>query len=277
IISLVDESNAMPIELPFETKLISDDEFHAIDHQVMGMVFAIHNDLGRLLGERIYQNELAYQCRKAGFEKVATEVPIKISHKDFEKFLFIDLLLNDAVIYELKTVAALTGEHQQQTLNYLFLLGMQHGKLVNLRPPSVESRFVSTRLTAEKRHQYVIEDQLWHELDDDSIWLKQFVIDLLNDWGAFLDTALYCDAINHFRGGKTNVVKRVKVVSGARVLGKQKANLLNSEVAYSISSKTKDDKFYERHLHKFIQHTTLKAIQWINFNHDHIQFKTVFR
>jgi len=267
----------MPIEHAFKTKLISDDDFHALDYQVMGLAFFIHRELGRLWNEKIYQNELAYCCQKAGFEKVNTEAPIQVSYQDFQKLFYVDLLLNDAVIYELKTLQILTGEHHQQTLNYLFLLGMPHGKLINMRPPSVESRFVSTRLTFKKRYEYVIEDQDWQELDEDSTWLKQLVVNLLKEWGAFLDTALFYDAIKHFRGGEENVVKKIKVLNGAHILGTQKVHLLNSEIAFKISSMTKDEKYYEHHLRRFIHYTLLKAIQWINFNHDQIVFKTITR
>lgn len=265
----------MPIEHGFKPKLISEDDFHAYDYEVMGFVFSIHRELGRLWNEKIYQNELACRCQKAGFEKVDTEVVIQVCYQDFRKFFYVDLLLNDAVIYELKTVHALTGEHHQQTLNYLFLLGMQHGKLINMRPPSVESRFVSTRLTFEKRFDYTIEDQYWQELDEDSVWLKQIMMSLLNEWGAFLDTALFYDAIKHFRGGEENVVKTIEVMDGSHVLGTQKVHLINPEIAFKISSMTKDESYYEYHLRRFIHYTSLKAIQWINFNHDRIAFKTI--
>ena len=265
----------MPIEYAVKTKLISEDDFHVYDYEVMGLVFSIHSELGRLWNEKIFQNELAYRCQKAGFEKVDTEVPIQVSYQNFRKIFYVDLLLNDAVVYELKAVKALTGEHHQQTLNYLFLLGMQHGKLINMRPPSVESRFVSTRLTRERRYDYKIEDQYWQDLDEDSIWLKQIMINLLSEWGAFLDTNLFYDAIKHFRGGEENVVKKIKVMNGRQVLGTQKVHLINSEIAFKISSMVKDENYYERHLRQFIHHTLLKAIQWINFQYGRIVFKTI--
>ncbi len=267
----------MPIEYGFEPHVISKDDFYAIDYKVMGLVFSIHSDLGRLWNEKIYQNELAYRCQKAGFEKVATEVLIQVSYLDFRKFFYVDLILNDAVIYELKTAQSLAGEHQQQVLNYLFLLGLHHAKLINMRPPSVESRFVSTRLTPEKRYNYKIEDKYWQELDEDSIKLKQLFVNLLNEWGAFLDTTLFYDAINHFYGGEENVVKMIEAKSNSHILGRQKVHLINSEIAFNISSMTKDEKYYEHNLRKFLNYTSLKAIQWINFNHDLIIFNTIFR
>ena len=55
----------------------------------------------------------------------------------------------------------------------------------------------------------------------------------------------------------------------------QKAHLLNSGVAFKISAVTKNGSFYEQHLRKFIGHTPLKAIQWINFNRNKVVFKTI--
>jgi hypothetical protein len=100
---------------------------------------------------------------------------------------------------------------------------------------------------------------------------------LLSEWGAFLDTNLFYDAVSFFRGGEENVVKKIQVTKDSRILGAQRTHLLNPEVAFKISSATKAVAFYERHLHSFLSHTPLRAIQWINFNHDKILFKTLLR
>jgi len=80
-----------------------------------------------------------------------------------------DLLINNSIIYELKTVEALTGKHQKQALNYILMVGMRHGKLVNMRTSSVQHRFVSTNLTTKERYKLTIDDSDWNELDKDSI------------------------------------------------------------------------------------------------------------
>jgi GxxExxY protein len=201
----------MPFKPSTKIKSILEDDFHALDYDVMGLVFSIHNELGRLWNEKIFQNELANRCLKAGFENVQTEVAIQVSYRDFQKFFYIDLLLNNAVVYELKTVKTLSGEHHQQTLNYLLMLGTKHGKLINMRQPSVESRFVSTRLTPEKRYDYTIQVHQWQDIDKNSMWLKQTMIDLIGEWGAFLDTTLFCEAINHFRVVKIKLFKKLKL------------------------------------------------------------------
>jgi len=266
----------MPIKPSVQTKLISYDDFHALDYEVMGIVFSIHRDLGRFWNEKIYQNELAYRCQKVGLENVATEVPIHVSYEGFIKVYYIDLLINNA-IYELKTAQSLTGEHEKQTINYLMLTGLNHAKLINMRPPSVQYRFVSTNITPEKRYDFTIDDEQWQEFDEGSIWLKRMFKSLLDEWGAFLEVSLFYDAIVHFRGGEETVVKEIGVRDGTRLLGRQKAHLITSDIAFKISSVTKDERHYENHFRRFIRYTSLKAIHWINFNHDKVVFKTILK
>ncbi len=266
----------MPITHDVKIKEVSKEDFHELDYKVMGLVFSIHRELGRFWNETIYQNELADRCRKAGFGEVATEVPVRLSYDDFEKFYFADLLIENTVVYEMKTAQALSGEHRKQVLNYLFLLGMQRGKLINMQPPSVEHRFVSTRITPEKRYAFTIDDSEWQDRDEDSAWLKQLMTNLVKEWGAFLGNSLFYEAIYHFRGGEENVLKKIEVKHDSNVLGVQKIHMINAEVAFKISSITKGEKYYERDLRQFIRFASLKAIQWINFNHHRIVFKTIF-
>jgi GxxExxY protein len=266
----------MPIKPGIQTQPISCDDFHALDYDVMGIVFSIHRDLGRFWNEKIYQNELAYRCQKAGFEKVFTEIPIQVSYENFTKTYKIDLLINNG-IYELKTAQALTGEHEKQTINYLMLTGLNHAKLINMRPPSVQHRFVSTNMTPEKRYDFTIDDEHWRELDEDSIWLKRIFKSLLNEWGVFLEINLFYDAIVHFLGGEEKVVKELEAKDGPRFMGKQKAHMLNSNVAFKISAVTKDERSNENHLRRFIRYTSLKAVQWINFDHHRVVFKTILK
>lgn len=267
----------MPIELKFKPKHISEHKFKEIDFQIMGISFEIQNQMGRYWNEKIYQEELAYRCQKAGFDKVETGTPIIVSFKDFKKEYFLDLLVNDSIIYELKVVENLTARHKNQTLNYLFLCGLSHGKLITLRPASVKSEFISTKITTEKRFNFTIEDIAWENLNDDCAFLKQLFVDLLFEWGTFLDINLYYEAVNYFRGGEEKVVQKINVINGTRTIGKQKVHLLNNFIAFKISSILKHQHKYEQQLHKFLCFTHLKAIQWINIKRDHISFKTISR
>jgi len=266
----------MPIRPGVQTKPISYDDFHSLDYKIMGIVFSIHQDFGRFWSEKIYQNELAYRCQRAGFENVAPEVPIQVSYENFIKIYKIDLLINNT-IYELKTAQTLGGEHEKQTINYLMLTGLNHAKLINMRPPSVQHRFVSTNITPEKRYTFTVEDEQWRDLDDGSIWLKRMFKSLLDEWGVFLDVTLFYEAIVHFRGGEEAVVKEIEVRHDSRFLGRQKTYLLTSDIAFKISSVTKDEKHYEAHFRRFLRYTSLQAIHWINFNHEKVVFKTILK
>ncbi len=122
----------MPIEKTFKTKHISEEEFRKIDFQIMGFSFERHNEMGKFWNEKIYQNELAYRCQKAGFDAVETEAPLKVSFKNFQKSYYLDLLINNSIIYELKVADRVTVNHKNQILNYLFLSGLNRGKLINI-------------------------------------------------------------------------------------------------------------------------------------------------
>jgi GxxExxY protein len=265
----------MAIKTARPIKRISEQEFYKSDYQITGFAFDIHNEIGRLWREQIYQNALADRCRKAGFANVEIEVPIIVTYKDFVKEYSVDLLVEDSLLYELKTVSKLNSEHVKQTLNYLFLLGLQNGKLINFRPASVEKRFVSTTLLPKDRYDMTFDDKQWHELDEDSIWLKALMVELLMDWGAFLETPLFYEAIYHFRGGEDQVVKDIEPVLNGTKLGSQSVPLLNPNTAFKITAITQGIKGYRQHLHRFIHLTNLNAIQWINFNHHIISFETI--
>lgn len=266
----------MPITSSAEFRCISQPEFHAIDREIMGLVFEAHNDLGCLHDERIYHNELAWRCTQAGFD-VLTEVPIQVSHGSFSKFLYIDLLINCSVIIELKAVANLIGEHRSQTILYLLLSGIKHGKLINMGSTSVQHAFVSTQLTPEKRHNLVFDESRWQEIDADSRWFREMIIELLLDWGGFLRVGLLQEAIEHFRGGHDNATGRIAAQSGSRLLGLQNASLLNPEVSFRITALTIETEKYEEHLRRFLTATSLRAIQWVNLNHHNITFVTIHR
>jgi len=256
---------------------MSQEEFYELDYQVMGLVFDVHNDLGPLCDERIYQDELARRCRRAGIEDVLTEVPILVSHKDFSKKYYMDMLARGGGVYELKTVRSLAPEHKSQALHYLLLTGLTHGKLLNMRTPAVQHHFISTSLTPQDRHSYRIDDREWQGTDNGSKEFRLLLADLLSDWGAFLDIGLFYEAVVHFRGGEDSVVKRIDVVSNSRVIGTQRAHLLTPSTAFRISAVHRSPQSFEEHLRRLLSHTRLRAIQWVNLNRHTITFKTLLR
>ena len=264
----------MPVELPFSFRATEQDAFHADDRIVMRHAFAIQNEFGRLLDERIYQRELTYRCQADGL-MAETEVPLHVSYATFRKIYYLDLLVSRGTIYELKTVSALAGVHETQLLNYLLLAGQQHGKLVNFRTPSVELRFVSTRLTTKRRKEVSFDHTNFHPATPRGLWFAETIRNIVADWGAFLDVDLYREAIVHLLGGKELVSQSVEIVHDNRSIGMQKVDLLEPDAAFLISSVTQRIQAYCQHLQRLVSHTRLKALYWVNLNHHHIAFRTL--
>ena len=110
----------MGIKFKRNVELLTEEEFHVLDYKIMGLAFHVHNELGKFCNENICQNYLTYLCKKNGISHVDTEVPIVISYENFIKRYYIDLLINNSIIYELKSVTSLTNEHKRQNFELSF-------------------------------------------------------------------------------------------------------------------------------------------------------------
>lgn len=265
----------MPIEVATEIRVFDQEEFHALDRKLMGIVFDIHNEFGRFFDEMLYKREIAARWLDAELGTTELEMRIAVTHESFRKDYSMDLLFNHGLMLEVKVAETLVPSHRTQGLNYLFLTGMQHARLVNLRPERVEHEFLSTKLTTEKRRQFTVVDPAWRAVNAESDWLREKVITLLKDWGAFLELALYRDAVTHFLGGPEQVIRPVPVHSGMRHLGEQSVHLLTDDTAFAFTAVTADGGSMAEHQRRFLNHTTLRFIQWINFNRHQIEFRTL--
>ncbi len=103
-----------------------------ISGAVVGEAIRIHKALGPGLLERVYQTVLAGSLARLGF-RVATEVPIPLTFEgqSFECGFRIDLLVDERLIVEIKSVEQLSRVHAKQVLTYLRLLEQPVGLLLN--------------------------------------------------------------------------------------------------------------------------------------------------
>ena len=93
----------MPIQCCFDVEEISKTCFHEIDYRVMRHVFDIQNELGRLCHESIYQAELVHRSVNEGLA-VLSEGEVVVSFDSFQKSYFLDALVNQGALYELKDI-----------------------------------------------------------------------------------------------------------------------------------------------------------------------------
>ncbi len=111
-----------------------------ISYHIRGAVFEAYNKLGPGLLESVYVAALKHELSKAGLA-VKTEVPIPVIY-DTEKLdlgFRIDLLINDMVIIEVKSVEQLAEVHHKQVLTYLKLTGLKLAILVNFNTDDIKS------------------------------------------------------------------------------------------------------------------------------------------
>ena len=264
----------MPIHCPVQIKSLAAAAFESLDYKIMGHTYASQNELGRLCDEFAYQADLKARLLADGFRSVQTEVPVTVTHRDFAKKYYLDLVADDA-LYELKADSALTSEHDAQLLHYMFLLGIPRGKLLNFRPIKVQGKILATGLTPEARRRFTAVTERWQDLNPACSTLRRTLCELMGDWGAFLEVGLYQEALIHFLDGASNVEHRVGLSRNGLDLGGQRMLVHAPGVAFRLTAVTEGQQHVESHLRRLLALTNLKAIQWINLNHAQIEFTTI--
>ena len=103
-----------------------------IAKQVLDAAFKIHTALGPGLLESVYEVILAHELRKVGLT-VGRQEPIPVSYDGlkFDEGFRADLLVNNCVIVELKSVQTLNSVHAKQVLTQLRLSNLRLGLLIN--------------------------------------------------------------------------------------------------------------------------------------------------
>ena len=103
-----------------------------ISYKIIGAAMELHKALCPGLLESVYENALAYDLRELGFD-VQTQLPMPLVYKEVKQDVGyrIDLLVEDKVIIEVKSVENLAPVHFAQTLTYLKLSDKRLALLIN--------------------------------------------------------------------------------------------------------------------------------------------------
>ena len=118
------------------------EDLHAgFTREIIGAFYHVYNTLGYGFLEAVYQNALAVTLSKRGHQ-VEARRPVDVY---FEGIVvgnyFADLVVDGAVIVELKSVEALCDAHEAQLLNYLRATNIEVGLLLNFGPqPQVKRK-----------------------------------------------------------------------------------------------------------------------------------------
>ena len=105
---------------------------HELSYQIRGAAMEVYNTLGPGLLESIYHKAMIYELQSRGLD-VKSEVPLEVYYKGIliEKSLRLDLLVEDLIIVELKSVEDILPIHYKQLKTYLKLYKKELGWLIN--------------------------------------------------------------------------------------------------------------------------------------------------
>ena len=112
--------------------IITKKQVTQLSYEITGFAIKVHKNLGPGLLESIYETCLKYELERNGYN-VKQQVIANVVYDGLliETNLKLDLLVNDLIIVELKTVNELKPVHQAQLLTYMKLLEKPQGILIN--------------------------------------------------------------------------------------------------------------------------------------------------
>ena len=107
-------------------------KFDETSNKVIGCAIEVHRELGPGLLESTYEQCLAYELNRAKIPfKLQVELPVEYKEIKLDCGYRIDLLADDRIIVELKSVEQLLPIHEAQVLTYMKLAGIGVGLLIN--------------------------------------------------------------------------------------------------------------------------------------------------
>lgn len=118
-------------------------EVTQLSYDIVGCAIKVHKELGPGLLESVYELCLAYELKEKGY-LVDQQVTTKINYGkiEIETPLKVDLLVNETIIIEIKTVEKLLPVHQAQLMTYMKILKKPQGLLINFYTEDITKSMV---------------------------------------------------------------------------------------------------------------------------------------
>ena len=110
-----------------------------ITYAIRGAIFDVYNELGPGLLESVYEEAMFFELKQRGLEvERQIEVPIKYKGNTLQTQLRLDLIVENTIIVELKSVEEMKPVFAKQLLTYLRLLDKKVGLLVNFSSYNIQ-------------------------------------------------------------------------------------------------------------------------------------------
>ena len=114
-----------------------------LSYLIRGAAFKVHSALGPGLLESVYEVALTHELKTIGLEiRNQVVIPFVYAQIRFEIGFRLDIVFNDKVIIEIKSVESLQDVHHKQLLTYLKLTNKKLGLLINFNIVSLKSGIV---------------------------------------------------------------------------------------------------------------------------------------
>jgi len=111
-------------------------EYNNLTNQIVASAIEVHRELGPGLLESVYECCLLEELDKRNLRaEHQVKLPIIYKGKQLDKDFFIDILVEDAIVVELKSVELILPVHEVQLLTYLRLADKKIGLLINFNVP----------------------------------------------------------------------------------------------------------------------------------------------
>lgn len=110
--------------------------YNKLSNKIISACIEVHRELGPGLLESVYEECLTHELRSIGlYVERQVEIPVMYKGVETNKTFFMDLLVEDVIVLELKAVENLLPIHEVQTVTYLRLADKRLGLLINFNVP----------------------------------------------------------------------------------------------------------------------------------------------
>lgn len=124
----------MPIQSSFKFRNLPQNEFREVAYETVGHAIEVHKELLRFSNETSFGKAMKV-CMG---DRARTEVPVSVVFENYSKTYFLDLVVDDGAVFELKKMSGINDQHRSQLVHYLMLTNTSHGKLINFGKETVE-------------------------------------------------------------------------------------------------------------------------------------------
>jgi GxxExxY protein len=113
-------------------------EYEVFTEKIIGCAYRVYNKMGFGFLESVYEKCMLIELRKSGLN-AESQKPIKVYYENEIVGEFVpDIIVNDTIILELKSVRQIIRAHEVQLVNYLVATGKPVGLILNFGEDKVE-------------------------------------------------------------------------------------------------------------------------------------------